>query len=361
MNYVMHPWQFLLIGLAGWINRSQQEAIEYLRTENQVLREVVGKKRILLNDDQRRRLAVKGKMLGLRRLRELAGIVTPETILRWHRRLVARKWDYSDQRKPSPGRPVVEPVIVDLVLKFARENPTWGYDRIQGALANIGHEISDQTVGNILKDNGIEPAPGRKRATSWGTFLKAHWETLAAIDFTTTEVWTPHGLVTFFVLVVMQLKTRRVEISGVTASPDSAWVRQIARNLTDPQDGFLRASTHVLVDRDTKFSPLCEFLETCTEIKPVLLPPKSPNCNAHLERFILSLKSECVDRMIFFGEASLRKALSEFEAHYHTERNHQGLDNDLIDPGGDIGKPAGIIECRERLGVLLRYYHRRAA
>lgn len=361
MDYVLHPWQFLLIGLAGWINRNQQETIEYLRTENQILRDVVGKKRILLNDDQRRRLAVKGKVLGLPRLRELAGIVTPETIQRWHRRLVARKWDYSDQRKPSPRRPVVEQVIVDLVLKFARENPTWGYDRIQGALANIGHEISDQTVGNILKANGIEPAPDRKRSTSWGTFLSAHWDSLAATDFTTTEVWTQHGLVTFFVLVVMQLKTRRVEIAGVTASPDSAWIRQIARNLTDPQDGFLRNSTHVLMDRDMKFAPLREFLETCTEIKPVLLPPRSPNCNAHVERLMRSLKKETLDRMIFFGDASLRKALSEFEAHYHAERNHQGLDNDLIDPDGDIGKTTGTIKCHERLGGLLRYYHRRAA
>ncbi len=124
MDSVLHPWQFLLIGMAGWINRSQQDEIEYLRTENQVLREVVGKRRILLNDDQRKRLAVKGKVLGLARLRELAGIVTPETILRWHRRLVARKWDCSDRRQPSPGRPVVEQVIVDLVLKFAPENPT---------------------------------------------------------------------------------------------------------------------------------------------------------------------------------------------------------------------------------------------
>src|SRR2546425_149737 len=122
MNFVLQPWHFLLIGVAGWINRSQQQAIEYLRTENQVLREVVGKKRILLNDGQRRRLAVKGKVLGLARLRELAGIVTPETILRWHRQLVARKWDYSDRRETNVGRPVVEHEIVDLVLKFAREN-----------------------------------------------------------------------------------------------------------------------------------------------------------------------------------------------------------------------------------------------
>ena len=285
MSFVLHPWQFCLIGVAGWINRSQQEAMEYLRTENQVLREVVGKKRILLNDDQRRRLAAKGKVLGLARLREVAGFVTPETILRWHRQLVARKWVYSDKRVAQVGRPETKQEIVDLVLKFARENPTWGYDRIQGALANLGFDVSDQTVGNILKTNGIEPAPERKRQTTWGTFLKAHWESLAAIDFTTTEIWTIQGLVTMFVLVVMQLKTRRIEIAGVTANPDSAWVRQMARNLTDAQEGFLRNATHLLVDRDTKFLPLRDFLENCTDIEPVVLPPKSPNCKDYVASY----------------------------------------------------------------------------
>ena len=360
-NVVMRPWQFLFIGMAGWINRSQQDEIEYLRTENKVLREVVGKKRILLNDDQRRRLAVKGKILGLSRLRALSDIFTPETILRWHRQLVARKWDTSDKRQPAAGRPVVSQEIIDLVLRFARENPTWGYDRIQGALANLGHRLSDQTVGNILKENGIEPAPERKRQTTWGTFLKAHAETLAAIDFTTTEVWTLQGLVTTFILVVMNLKTRRVQIAGVTAHPDSAWVQQVGRNLTDAEDGFLLNHSHILIDRDTKFIPFRDYLKVHTEIEPVVLPPRSPNCNAHVERFMLSLKTECIDRMIFFGEASLRKALREFKSHYHEERNHQGLENLLIDPGGDIGNMTGSIECRERLGGLLRYYHRRAA
>ena len=361
MSFVLHPWQFCLIGVAGWINRSQQEAMEYLRTENQVLCEVVGKKRILLNDDQRRRLAAKGKVLGLARLREVAGFATPETILRWHRQLVARKWDYSDKRVAQVGRPETKPEIVDLVLKFARENPTWGYDRIQGALANLGFDVSDQTVGNILKTNGIEPAPERKRQTTWGTFLKAHWESLAAIDFTTTEIWTIQGLVTMFVLVVMQLKTRRIEIAGITTNPDSAWVRQMARNQTEAQEGFLRNATHLLVDRDTKFLPLRDFLENCTDIEPVVLPPKSPNCNAHLERFMLSLKSEALDRMIFFGEGSLRNTLKEYTAHYHGERNHQGLGNELIEPGGGVGKAIGEIDCRERLGRLLHYYHRSAA
>lgn len=166
MEFVLQPWQLLLAILAGWINRQQQAVIEYSHTENQILKESYGKRRIRLNDDQRRRLALKGKALGRKTLSEIATIVTPDTILRWHRKLVARKWDHSHRRK-SLGHPRVKQEIVELVLCMARQNPTWGYDRIQGALANLGHEISDTTVGNILREHGIEPAPERKRQTTW--------------------------------------------------------------------------------------------------------------------------------------------------------------------------------------------------
>ena len=158
MSFVLQPWQLLMTILAGWVNQQQQQVIEYLRTENQVLKEMHGKKRILLNDDQRRRLAVKGKVLGRKLLGEIGTLVTPDTILRWHRMLVAEKWNHADKRK-STGRPPTPQEVVDLVLKFATENLTWGYDRIADALANLGHEVSDQTVGNILKSHGIEPAP----------------------------------------------------------------------------------------------------------------------------------------------------------------------------------------------------------
>lgn len=159
MDFVLQPWQLYLVILAGWMNRQQQVVIEYLRTENQVLKEQLGKKRILLNDDQRRRLAVKGKILGRKLLTEVGTLFTPDTILRWHRQLVAQKWDTSAKRQP--GRPRIRQVIVDLILRFAKENPSWGYDRIQGALANVGYHITDTTVGNVLKAHGIEPAPQR--------------------------------------------------------------------------------------------------------------------------------------------------------------------------------------------------------
>ncbi len=195
---MFHPGQLLVVSLAGWLNREQQAIVEYLRTENQVLKKKLGKKRVLLSNDQRRRLAVKAKMLPRKVLAEIATVVTPDTLLRWHRVLVARKWDYSDRRKKKPGRPPVSEKVKRLVVRMARENPTWGYDRIQGALANLGHEISDQTVGNILKDHGIEPVPDRKRQTTWKTFLKAHWDVLGAIDFTTVEVWTKGGLLRYY-------------------------------------------------------------------------------------------------------------------------------------------------------------------
>ena len=153
MHFVLQPWQLSVVILAGWINRQQREVIDYLRTENQVLKEKLGKKRTLLNDDQRKRLAVKGKILGRKRLEEVGTLFTPDTILRWHRKLVAQKWDYADRRKP--GRPRIRQQVVDSILRFAKENPSWGYDRIQGALANVGYHISDSTVGNVLKQHGI--------------------------------------------------------------------------------------------------------------------------------------------------------------------------------------------------------------
>ena len=166
--------------------------------------------------------------------------------------LVAKKWDYSERRK-SVGRPPVGQEIVDLVLRFARENLSWGCDRIQGALANLGYEVCDQTVGNILKAHGIEPAPERKRQTTWKTFIKSHWDVLAAIDFTTIEVWTRGGLVTYYLLFIMEVATRRVHFAGCTTNPDEPWMKQIARNLTDPFDGFLNGKRYVLLDRDGKF------------------------------------------------------------------------------------------------------------
>jgi transposase InsO family protein len=234
-------------------------------------------------------------------------------------------------------------------------------NRARGALANLGHKISDTTVGNILREHGIEPAPERRRQTTWKAFLKAHWDVLGVTDFTTIEVWSKGGLVTIYLLFVMEVATRRAYFAGCTTNPDEAWMKQIARNVTDPFDGFLLRARYLLMDRDTKFCESFRSILQHADVDCVKLPARSPNLNAHMERFMRSLKGECLNRVIFFGDVSLRKAVGQFVEHYHRERNHQGLGNRLIEPGEEVGQMIGKEQCRERLGGLLRYYYRDAA
>jgi putative transposase len=360
MPFHLRPWNILFIGLTGWINRRQQETIEYLQTENHVLREKLGNGPIRLNRDQRRRLAIQGKVLGRKRLLEIGSIFTPDTILRWHRLLVAQKWDYRHRRNPS-GRPPIGEDIIQLVVQMAQQNPTWSYDRIQGALANLGNKISPTAISNILKEHGIDLAPQRKKQTPWKTFLSLHWDVLGAMDFTTLEVWTKQGLTTFYLLFVLEQSTRKVQLAGCTRHPDESWMLQIARNLTDLEEGFLRSKRYVLIDRDTKYSHDFRQQLELAGPKCLRLPPRSPNLNPHIERFFRALKEDYLDRRIFFGEESLRTALREYLSHYHQERNHQGLDNKLIEPGVEVGRAIGQVKCRERLGGMLRYYFREAA
>ena len=225
MSFLLRPWHILFVTICGLLNQRQQQIIEFQNAQIDALLKKLSRKRLLLDDNQRRLLAVKGQAIGRKALFELTTIVTPDTILRWHRQLVARKFDSSDQRKPS--RPRIRQEIVDAIVRFARANSTWGYDRIQGALRNLGYHIADSTVANVLKAHGIEPAPDRQCTQSWATFLKAHWDSIFATDCTTVEVWTRNGLVTFYVLAVMHLKTRRVHIAGITPSPNARWMKQV--------------------------------------------------------------------------------------------------------------------------------------
>ena len=358
MPFLLQTWHILLAAPCGIVNQRQQQIIQFQNAQIETLLKKLGKKRLLLDDNQRRLLAVKAHAIGRKALLELTTIFTPDTILRWHRERVAKKFDSSDRRKP--GRPRIRQVIVDSIVRFDRENPTWGYDRIQGALRNVKYHISDSTVATVLKAHGIEPAPDRQRTPAWSTFLKAHWDSIFATDFTTVEVWTRNGLVSFYVLAVMHLKTRRVHIAGITPSPNATWMTQVCRDLTDCEDGSLKDATHLIVDRDASYIAMRDFLDQNSDTEVVLLPPKSPNLNAYMERWFRSLKSECLDRMISFGRKSLETAVSEYVEHYHAERNHQGLGNELIQPVDDE-VVAGKIECRERLGGMLKYYHRRAA
>jgi transposase InsO family protein len=292
-------------------------------------------------------------------LLELDTIVSPDTLMRWHRRLVAQKWDYSKRR--GPGRPGIMREISDLIVRMALENPKWGYTRIQGALANLHHTVGRGTIANVLKANGVEPAPERGKHTRWSTFLKVHWKVFAASDFFSIEVWTGRGLVTHYVLFVISLADRMVHIAGITTQPDEACMLQVARNLVDEEGGALAGKRYLIIDRDTKYSKrFREFVEEGgTEV--IRLPPLSPNLNAFAERFVRSIKEECLGKMILIGQASLRRAIAEYVMHYHTERNHQGIENRLIRL--DLGCAAndGVVHRRPRLGGMLNYYHRAAA
>jgi hypothetical protein len=194
MSSLLQPLQLLLMMFAGWVNRHQLDVIDYLQEENRVLKERLGGRRIHFTDAERRRLARKAHALGRKVLNELETLVTPDTLLRWHRQLVASKWNYTQRR--GPGRPRVMKTIVDLILRMAQENPSWGYTRIRGARANLGHQVGRGTIANVLGEHGIQPAPERDRHARWSTFIKAHWECLTATDFLSAEVHTIKGLVT---------------------------------------------------------------------------------------------------------------------------------------------------------------------
>jgi transposase InsO family protein len=354
----MNPVSFVLICLTGWMNRHQQVVVEYLQEEIRVLKEQLGK-RPRFNDDQRRRLALKGKPVGRKGLLRFASIVTPDTLLAWHRRLIAKKYDSSTKRKP--GRPLTAADIRELVLKMARENRSWGYTRIQGALANLRHEVGRGTIAKILREAGIDPAPGRRKGMTWREFLKMQWEVMAATDFFTAEVWTPKGLIRYHVLFVIRLMTREVHIAGIVPEPGEDWMKQVARNLTDESEGFLRGSRYLIHDRATVFTEQFRAILKSAGVEPLRLPARSPNLNAFAERFVRSIKDSCLDQLIFFGESSLRRATSEFVLHYHRERNHQGLENKIIRPDFPEFPNHGAINCRKRIGGLLRYYYRKAA
>jgi transposase InsO family protein len=255
----------------------------------------------------------------------------------------------------------VKDEIAQLTVRLAKDNPGWGYSTILGALYNLGHVVARETIRNILKEHGIEPAPERSKRMPWSTFLKSHWDCIAAADLFTVEVWSRAGLARYYVLFFIKLANRRVHVAGITEYPHGEWMKQVGRNVTDAVDGFLLNIRYLILDRDKIHTEAFRDLLKNAGVKPVRLPARSPNLNAYAERFVRTIKEGCLDRMIFFGEDSLHTAINEFMAYYHHERNHQGLGNRLIDPQEEVGAADGSVACRERLGGLLRYYYRQAA
>jgi transposase InsO family protein len=350
------PWKKILACVTGEIEESLLARIEYLIEENRVLRRQV-QGRPNLTDPERKLLAEKAILLGTL-MADTVTMVKPATILKWHRRLVARKFDGSEHRRKT-GRPPLSPRAVELILTMARENPSWDYDRIAGSLYNLGIEVSDQTVGNTLQRHGISPTPERVRNSTWHEFIRQHRETLWACDFFTSEVWTRTGLTTYYILFFIHIGTRRVVVGGITRHPNQEWVNQIARNVTG-MGGELASARYLIHDRDCKFTDTFDVILDGVGISPIKLPVRSPNLNAFAERFVRSIKEECLGRMILFGERMLTHVVREYVDRFHAERNHQGIGNRIPFPDGGI-EGEGEVVTSERLGGLLRYDYRDAA
>jgi putative transposase len=331
---------------------------EYLAAENEILRSRL-EGRLILTKVEKVRLARIGNEIGRRGLKDIGCIVTPDTILRWYRELVAKKFDGSKQRK-SPGRSRTEAEIEELVCRLASENPRWGYTRIRGELWKLKVRLGETVIKDILNRNGIPSSPKRAQAVRWKDFIKDHMHNTAATDFFTVEALTPQALVTYYVLFFLHHATRRVHLAGITTNPDERWMKQVARNETMEATGFLNEMKYVIHDRDGKCCPAFDGILKSAGKEPVKLPARSPNLNAYAERWILSCKSECTRPILVIGEEGVWQAVLEYIAHHHLERPHQGLGNEVPAGPGQETPATGPVECRERLGGLLKSHYRAA-
>jgi putative transposase len=353
-------WARKLAYITGTVDQELLLRNEYLATENRILRAQI-KGRLLLSESEKATLSEIAHRLGRKALADVASAAKPDTLFRWYRELIARKFDGSKFRK-SLGRPLIAEEIARLVVSMAKDNPSWGYDRIVGSMDNLGYKISDQTVGNILKRHDIPPAPKRKQTTSWKDFIRAHMAVMVGTDFFTVEVLTLKGLLTYYVLFFIHLESRKICLAGITRHPDQGWMEQMARNVTMEESGFLVNCRYLLHDHDSKYCSSFRQLVEAEKVKCLALPPKSPNLNAYAERWVRSVKEECLAKLILFGERSLKRALHHYELHYHQERNHQGRENVILFPSPTrMNRKQGQVRRRERLGGLLKYYEREVA
>ncbi|MCL5736136.1 MAG: integrase core domain-containing protein [Actinobacteria bacterium] len=279
--------------------------------------------------------------------------VSPRTVLRWHRELVRRKWTYQERRRP--GRPRISEEVAGLVLRLAKENPRWGYPRIQGELKKLGVSVSASAIRTLLRSHGLRPAP-RRDGPSWKEFLAAQAAGIIACDFFCVEtVW----LKTAYVLSFLELSTRKVHLAGVTAHPNSCWVTQQARNLAI--EGHL-SETHFLIhDRDAKYSGPFDEVFRSEGVRVVRTPIRAPNANAVAERFVRTVRRECLDHVLVLGERHLDRVLAEYVRHYNKERPHRGLALQTPEPKLTSHSAGGDVVRTSRLGGLINEYQRRAA
>ncbi len=347
---------FVLRRLLSAMSRSGRSDLER-EVELLVLRHQVkvlsrGVRQPPLHSRDRMLLAAASRILPRERWR--AFVVTPRTLLRWHRQLIRRKWTYLGRR---PGRPPLDPETTELIIRLARENPRWGYQRIRGELLKLGIRASATAIRTVLRRLGLGPAP-RRSGPSWSEFLRAQAHGIVAFDFFTVETaW----LRTLYILFAIELGSRRVHILGATSNPDSAWVTQQARNLAVGER--LRGARFLIRDRDSKFSgPFDEVFRT-EGVKIVKTPIRAPKANAFAERWVRTARRECLDHLLILGRGHLERTLREFLSHYNAARPHRGLHLACPSTPASSGSlvRVGAVRRRDRLGGLIHEYHRGAA
>jgi putative transposase len=282
-----------------------------------------------------------------------AFVVSPKTLLSWHRRLVRRHWTY-DRR--GPGRPPLDAELQSLVLRLARENPRWGYRRIVGELRKLGLRVSATSVRSLLKRHEVPPAP-RRSGPSWRTFVRAQAQGVIACDFFTVDtVW----LRRFYVLFFIEIGTRRVHLAGVTENPNGPWTTQQARNLTIDRCGPEWPVRFLIHDRDAKFSAAFDEVFRTERIQAIRTPSRAPNANAHAERFVRTLREECLDWLLILGRRHLERVLREYVDHYNRERPHRALELRAPEPPPKVLpirlRPQPSIRRRDRFGGLIHEY-----